>query len=91
MLEEGRVDIIASDAHNTHARMPGLSKARDMIAERYGDKLANDLVVHKPARILENQLVTTAHSEYVRPVSETRKPRRKSVRLGRFVEWIRNA
>ena len=91
MLEEGRVDIIASDAHNTHARMPGLSKARDMIAERYGDKLANDLVLHKPARILENQLVTTAFSEYVRPVSETRKPRRKSVRLGRFVEWIRNA
>lgn len=91
MLEEGRVDIIASDAHNTHARIPGLSKARYIVAERYGAKIADTLVFHKPAQILKNQAVSVAIHEYARPVPAMRKSRTKSVRLGRFVEWIKNA
>ncbi len=34
MLDEGRVDIIASDAHDPVRRPPGLSRARDRIAKR---------------------------------------------------------
>ena len=43
MLEEGRVDIIASDAHNITSRPPGLSKARDFVFERFGQETSANL------------------------------------------------
>ena len=57
MLDEGRVDIIASDAHNTRSRPPGLSRARDRIAQRLGDAAAIKMVQDNPQLILNNQPV----------------------------------
>ncbi len=54
MLEEGRVDIIASDAHNTNSRPPGLSKARDVIVGKLGEREAHKMVKDNPAKILAN-------------------------------------
>ena len=36
MLEEGRVHILATDAHDTKRRPPNLSKGRDLAAKRVG-------------------------------------------------------
>ena len=57
MLGEGRVDIIASDAHNTGSRPPGLSRARDMIALQWSDDEANKMVQKNPQCILANEPV----------------------------------
>ena len=54
MLEEDRVDILATDAHNITGRPPVLSKARDAVAARLGDKKAKFMVESGPAAILGN-------------------------------------
>ena len=54
MLEEGRVDIIASDAHNSRSRPPGLSKARDVVVQKLGEDEAQKMVQGNPDRILKN-------------------------------------
>jgi len=55
MLDEGRVDIIASDAHNTGARSPRLSRARDRVAVRLGEAEAQNLVLWRPAALLNGE------------------------------------
>lgn len=55
MLDEGRVDIIASDAHDHKRRPPLLSPARDMIARRYGDTAAIGMTQTTPLAILRNE------------------------------------
>lgn len=55
LMDEGRVDIIASDAHNRLNRPPIMSRARDMIAARLGDDEAQEIVLWRPARILANK------------------------------------
>jgi len=55
MLEEGRVDIIASDAHDPVRRPPGLSRARDTIAQLLGENIARKIVQENPAKILKNE------------------------------------
>ena len=57
MLEEGRVDLLATDAHNATGRPPVLSKARDIVAARLGDKAAAFMVEDGPALILGNVLL----------------------------------
>ena len=47
MLDEGRVDIIASDAHNIRSRPPGLSRACGVIATRLGNETAMMMVQGK--------------------------------------------
>ena len=59
MLDEGRVDIIASDAHNTRSRPPGLSRARDIVADRLNEDEAQKMVQANPARILADQPLAT--------------------------------
>lgn len=54
MLDEGIVDIVATDAHNTTGRPPILSVARDALAKRLGDDEAHELVYNRPARVLRN-------------------------------------
>ena len=44
MLSDGIVDLLATDAHDTKARPPVLSRARDHVAARYGEELAAGLV-----------------------------------------------
>jgi protein-tyrosine phosphatase len=57
MLDEGIVDIVATDAHNTTGRPPILSAARDALARRLGDAEALELVYNRPARILRNEVM----------------------------------
>ncbi|MEF2554203.1 CpsB/CapC family capsule biosynthesis tyrosine phosphatase [Aurantimonas sp. A2-1-M11] len=54
LVEEGLCDILASDAHNTEGRPPGLSKARAIVAERRGDDEAEAVVLGRPRAILAN-------------------------------------
>lgn len=55
ILDEGRADIIASDAHNARARSPRLSQARDRVAARLGEAEAENLVLWRPAALLNGE------------------------------------
>jgi protein-tyrosine phosphatase len=54
MLAEGRVDILASDAHDTRRRVPGLSAGMKAAAAIVGDEAARMLVLDNPATILRD-------------------------------------
>lgn len=87
MLEEGRVDIIASDAHNLGARSPGLSKAWEIVETRYGKELAVEMMISKPLQILRDLPVSPAWSKS-RPAALP--PAQETGGLGRLLEWIRH-
>lgn len=57
LLEDGLCDLLASDAHNTTGRRPGLSKARAIVAERFGANEAEETVLGRPRSILANEMV----------------------------------
>ena len=40
MLADGLVDLLATDSHDPKGRPPVLSRARDYVAQRYGDEIA---------------------------------------------------
>ena len=54
MLDEGRVSILATDAHDTRQRPPNLSEGRDLAAARVGASEAEHLVVTRPRGVLVN-------------------------------------
>jgi protein-tyrosine phosphatase len=54
MLDEGRVSILATDAHDTRQRPPNLSEGRDLAAARVGAAEAEHLVVTRPRGVLAN-------------------------------------
>ncbi len=54
LLADGFVHILASDAHGTSRRPPGLSKAFRLAADEVGLDEATQLVVLRPEKILEN-------------------------------------
>lgn len=91
MLEEGRVDIIASDAHNLKTRSPGLSKAWEIVEHRYGRELAEQLMVRKPAFILRDMPVEPALAGGGAAIgSPSERQPQNAGGLGRFVKWVRN-
>ncbi|MEL6736137.1 MAG: CpsB/CapC family capsule biosynthesis tyrosine phosphatase, partial [Pseudomonadota bacterium] len=55
MILEGRVDIIASDAHNTVSRPPGLSLAAQTLRELVGEAETHRITQANPAHILRNE------------------------------------
>jgi protein-tyrosine phosphatase len=55
MVAEGRVDILASDAHDTRRRAPGLSGGMKAASAIIGDEAARLLVMDNPATILLDQ------------------------------------
>lgn len=55
LLEEGRVQLLASDAHDTDRRPPLLSRARDLAADRVGEAEAERLVTTRAAQILADR------------------------------------
>lgn len=57
MIDEGMVDIVASDAHDTTARPPVLSKARDRVARHWGEETAVRLVLINPLHILSDKVL----------------------------------
>jgi protein-tyrosine phosphatase len=56
MLDEGAVDLVATDAHDLGPRAPRLSPAREAIERRLGTESATRLVARTPLLILENVL-----------------------------------
>jgi protein-tyrosine phosphatase len=54
MLEEGRVHILASDAHDARRRPPDLGRARELAGRRLGTREARHLVSTRPAGVLAN-------------------------------------
>lgn len=87
MLEDGLVDIIASDAHNTGSRPPILSRARGIIARRLGDDEADNLVRDRPAAVLYGRPLPGRPAGQVRKAGERPDTRRKGLRalLSRFL------
>lgn len=63
MLDEGRVHLVASDAHNLTGRPPVLSAAREEVRLRLGDEAARDLFERFPAMIILNQPLPAAPAQ----------------------------
>jgi protein-tyrosine phosphatase len=55
LLDEGLVDILATDAHNVGARPPRLAEARDAVAARLGEAEAHAMTSLRPAAILADE------------------------------------
>lgn len=55
MLDEGRVQVLATDAHDTHRRPPNLSKGWQAAATRVGEHEATHLVLTRPRGVIENE------------------------------------
>lgn len=79
MLSEGRVDLVASDAHDARHRPPVLSKGRAAIEQRYGDELAVMLTLNNPKAILQNLPVAPRQ----RPKAPATAPKRNFLDLFR--------
>ena len=54
MLAEGLVSLLATDAHNTRSRPPLLKEAFSIAEQELGYEEAVNLVVNRPAHILDN-------------------------------------
>ncbi len=55
LIAEGLVHFVASDAHDTGGRPPGLSAARDEISGAHGEDVAARLTEHNPRAVLDDQ------------------------------------
>jgi protein-tyrosine phosphatase len=55
LLKQNAVHVLASDAHDTIRRPPGLSLARDVVAESQGEKIARALVEDNPQAIVSGK------------------------------------
>lgn len=55
LLDAGLVHFVASDAHSPRWRPPGLRRAYDTIAERWGDATAQRLTRENPRAVVENR------------------------------------
>jgi protein-tyrosine phosphatase len=52
LIERGLVHFVASDAHDLKRRPPGLERAWQALAGRWGDDAARELLVDNPAAVL---------------------------------------
>jgi protein-tyrosine phosphatase len=55
LLKQEAVHVVASDAHDSEHRKPVLSKAHKMIANLAGSTIADALVTHNPAAIVDGK------------------------------------
>lgn len=75
ILRDGMAHIVASDAHNTHARPPGLSLALRALRDLVGSAEAHNLVHTRPASILRDapqEEVPILAAAYVDPEAPAR-------------------
>jgi len=70
MLQQGVVDFVASDAHDTEHRPPILFEAYKKVKKRHGPWMADTLFTGNPAKVLEGV-----------PVTRTTKPVRRFLGL----------
>jgi protein-tyrosine phosphatase len=54
LLDEGRVHLLATDAHDVDKRPPNLGRGRELAARRVGDAEAGNLVDTRPRGVLHN-------------------------------------
>lgn len=54
LLKDEKIDFIASDAHNTRSRKPGLKKAYTIVSKKFGQTLADDVFINNPNMIIHN-------------------------------------
>ena len=52
LLEEGLVDVIASDCHGIRQRVCHMKKCYDYVAKKFGEEYAEELMQENPATIL---------------------------------------
>lgn len=52
IIDTGRADLLASDAHGARQRRPHLAEAADLVADRLSPELAHELTQLGPERIL---------------------------------------
>ena len=52
LIENDWVHVVASDSHNLEARPPVISAARDVLAQLFGPRTAQQMVAVRPAQIL---------------------------------------
>lgn len=57
LIDDGLVHFIASDAHNTHDRIPVLSTARQWVESQYSDTLAHLLFEAHPRAVIEGRRI----------------------------------
>jgi protein-tyrosine phosphatase len=55
LLQNNAVHVLASDAHNTDRRPPGLSSAREAVVEIAGQETAQALVEDNPRAIVNGE------------------------------------
>lgn len=51
LIDEGWVDVVASDCHNLRGRAPRMDAARAALVRAYGEDTADDLTRRAPARL----------------------------------------
>ncbi len=76
MLEADMVHFIASDAHDTGNRPPGLSQAFRRIAQSLGDATARRLFITNPRAVLENRPLSEHQGDPAMPAASNEPPRR---------------
>jgi protein-tyrosine phosphatase len=72
MLDEGLIELMATDAHDPNNRPPFLAEARDLVADRCGDTKADELVRGRPLDILENRAPSNLRDTGVQSASDSR-------------------
>ena len=55
LLDEGLVHFVASDCHGVDWRPPGLSRARRVLAARWGEEAAQALTADNPRAVIEHR------------------------------------
>jgi protein-tyrosine phosphatase len=55
LIDMGLVHFVASDAHDIKRRPPGLRRAWDAIAARWGEEAARELIVDNPGAVVADQ------------------------------------
>jgi protein-tyrosine phosphatase len=83
MLIEGRVDLIASDAHDDRHRPPGLSAAMATAESLIGATAARSLVFDNPLRILRNEPLPRKDRKLAAPA-------RNRSSAWSFLKWLRD-
>lgn len=63
LLDEGLVHFVASDAHGSAWRPPGLGRARERIARYWGEETARRLTEQNPAAVVEDRPLDDPPSE----------------------------
>ncbi|VDN46225.1 putative Tyrosine-protein phosphatase YwqE [Petrocella atlantisensis] len=74
MLEQGLIDIIASDGHNISTRRPDMAKAYTYVTKKHGAKEANRLFCENPQTMLLGGVVPQPPSR-----KKTLQPKHKSL------------